>query len=102
MQNEVVPELERRGDSILIKGSLTFATITNLIGREPELLNEMDTIKIDLSSASKIDSAGLALLIHWKNFLKKQRKDLKFVNIPPQIQAMIDIRGIGGVFHGSQ
>lgn len=78
-------------------GEATFDTVQRC-QLQPEFTGR-DDVQIDLSQLSRIDSAGLALLISWVIFAKKQQKSLYFVKIPAGLNAMIDMRGLRGILN---
>jgi phospholipid transport system transporter-binding protein len=48
-------------------------------------------IKVDLSSVTHADSAGLALLIEWVKWAREQHREIRFFELPKQIRAIAHI-----------
>ncbi|BCG63077.1 MAG: phospholipid transport system transporter-binding protein [Methyloprofundus sp.] len=74
-----------------IKGELSFHTINKLTLKALKLHKNTAAISIDLQKISKIDSAGLALLIEWIKFAGAQQTELQFTNIPSQLTALANL-----------
>jgi len=77
--------------SYLIKGNLTFNTINQSIINALKFPNNIQTVTIDLQELSKIDSAGLALLIEWKKLVQIQQITLQFKHVPAQLKALVKL-----------
>lgn len=65
-------ELRAEAGTAYLSGELTFATVTRLYG-QMESVSRSDGIpsSVDLADVSKIDSAGLALLLEWQSRFRK-------------------------------
>ncbi len=74
-----------------IKGELSFATINKSTLNALKFQRTTSAITIDLQKISKIDSAGLALLIEWIKFARAQQTELQFTNIPGQLTALANL-----------
>ncbi len=78
-----------------IKGSLTFQTAPELLVQSEKWMTESsDSVTIDFSSAGRTDSAGIALMLEWIELAKKQNLELKFENIPDQINEFVETNGL--------
>ncbi len=78
-------------DSYRIQGSLTFNSINQSMIHTLNLPEDIQTITMDLQGLSKIDSAGLALLIEWKKLAQIQQITLLFKHIPAQLKALLKL-----------
>lgn len=66
-------DLRVDGGSARLSGELTFATVTGLYAQmESASRKEGIPAKVDLQEVTKIDSAGLALLLEWQSRFRKQ------------------------------
>lgn len=84
-------------DSITrISGDLTVQTVNTVINDVPQfsLPNHM----IELEKISKIDSAGLALLVHWYNQAETSSTKLTFSNPPRKLLEIANLGGLGNLF----
>lgn len=99
MHASVQPELVEREGAYRLVGDITFATIPAFKTHPPL---EEDSTSIDLTEIGRVDSAGLALLVEWVNFAKKQQKSINFVKIPAKVDAMIQMRGLRGILYANR
>lgn len=77
----------------VVKGNLTFASIDKQTLKSFGFLNSAKIITIDLNQVNTTDSAGLALMIEWLKYSKKNNIELRFENIPHQLQALAKLSG---------
>jgi len=52
---------------------------------------EAETIRLNMAAVEKVDSAGVALLLHWTQSLKKRGQQLTLENADPQLMQMVGI-----------
>lgn len=50
--------------------------------------------EIDLMHLKAVDSAAVATLLAWKRAAREQGRTLKFTNLPPNLQSLIDLYGV--------
>lgn len=94
--NEAV--IQRAPDGrLLVSGELDFTTVTRLNGEALKLLEESDTIRVDLHGIVRSDSAGLALLVEWMRAARRLDKPIQFLNIPQQMLAIARVSGLDEV-----
>ncbi len=77
---------------IKLRGELVFASVSDLLSQGEKLLSDQknDTVEVDLAAVSRIDSAGLALLIEWKRAALKKQQKIKLLHIPKQATSLIE------------
>ncbi len=90
-------EVRDNGDFV-IRGDLNFESVTALWQTAGELFRERS--RIDLADVNRSDSAGVALLVAWLRQSNERGWRLKFVNIPPQMQAIIQVAGLSDLLPG--
>ena len=95
MQNIEVISLSTA--SYLIKGDLTFSSITKATIKALNFNQSVPIININLQQVGKIDSAGLALLIEWIRFSRAHQIELRFNNIPTQLTALAKLSYISEI-----
>lgn len=72
-----------------VSGELTFATVTEVLGQSRRLFAEAgDSIEIELGEVTRVDSAGLALLIEWMRQARTLDKAICFFDLPEQMTAI--------------
>jgi phospholipid transport system transporter-binding protein len=81
--------LSRREDGcFILKGVLDFQTVPGVWQHGLTLFGEAPNLVLDLQQVSRSDSAGLALLIEWMRFARRQNKPISFINMPAQMLAI--------------
>ncbi len=86
-------KLEARGeDRFAVAGDLSFATVPALWeqSRQP-FATAADILAVDLASAGRADSAGLALLVAWTRWARESAKSIRFINMPAQIMQLVEV-----------
>lgn len=82
-----------------ISENLTFDTAPGLLERSREWSAGGDgKVTIDLSSAGRTDSAGIALMLEWIETAREQGQDLYIINMPEQIREFIESNGLSELF----
>lgn len=95
-------ELQDKGQRLLIKGDLNFASVVSLWDESLPILKDLSTqtLTFDLSQVKTCNSAGLALLIEWIKSAKQAQKAIQFLNIPGNLAAIIKLADIGHLVPG--
>jgi phospholipid transport system transporter-binding protein len=75
-----------------VSGELNFATVTDLLLQSREMFAGESSIELDLSGVTHADSAGLSLLIEWLRQARLQGRQLHYVALPAQLNALAGIR----------
>jgi len=76
------------GDRSRVTGSLHFTTVSALLPRGVEAIDNNQAAVIDLAGVTGSDSSGLALLIEWLSVAKRASRSLRYENIPSQLQQL--------------
>lgn len=85
-------QLEDLGQgNFALRGELDAHSVSILWAEAKRLFSKQAPTNIDLSHVSRSDSAGVALLIEWLRDARAQHWSLQFVNVPPQMLAIIDV-----------
>ncbi|MDH3915434.1 MAG: STAS domain-containing protein [Chromatiales bacterium] len=74
-----------------LHGKLTFTTATRALEMSKDLFADHARIEVDMTNVEDGDSAGLALLLEWVNWAKNFVREIRYINIPPQIVAIAQI-----------
>jgi phospholipid transport system transporter-binding protein len=83
--------------TLRIKGDLSFATVPDCQQQAVPLFQQIVSNpiwQVDLSAITRIDSAGLALLIKWQRLASQFQKQLVFINTHPQLRALALFGGV--------
>lgn len=81
-----------------LSGPLNFKTVTAL-HREAQIDMSKKQVSISLRQVDHSDSAGLALLVEWARLADKHRCRLRYTDIPPTLQTLIDVTGLRAILN---
>ncbi|MBL8250054.1 MAG: STAS domain-containing protein [Candidatus Competibacter sp.] len=88
---------ERDGDTLRVRGELDFESVPELWEATEPLLSTEAIRRVDLSGVRRANSAGVALLVEWLRQARGQRRELVFVNLPAQMEAIVRTADLDGV-----
>lgn len=77
-----------------IQGKMDFESVPSALDESMRLFADQTSIELDFSEVSAADSAGLALLVEWVGWAKRQRCKLRFLNLPKQALALARISDV--------
>ena len=79
-----------------IEGELNMQTVPDVSKQLAELLGQLksENLTFDLAAISRIDSAGVALLVELMQLARTDKVQLAFSNLPQQMK---DIAGVSGL-----
>ncbi|MGI9317593.1 MAG: STAS domain-containing protein [bacterium] len=89
-------EFSTTDTGIALAGRLTVDTVTGVYNQTPEF--SLERIEVDLSGIVEMDSAGLALLVHWKQHAGQKQCELQLSNPPEQVKTMVRISDLEALF----
>ena len=79
------------GGRFRLSGHLGFQSATAALAESQRLFAGHKKIQLDLSGVDGADSAGLALLVEWTGWAKREKRKLTFSNVPKQAVALAKI-----------
>ena len=82
-------------DRMVISGPLTLETVGELAATP--LCAEQPVRVIDLGEVNKIDSAAVALLLHWLRQAEKTPCRLSFVNVPKDLHSLAALYDVADI-----
>jgi len=87
------------GDGIIsLQGSLILATVEPLLKQSSAIFQQqMGDLTIDLAGVSHVDSAGLALLIHWLRELRAAGRYLSYIQTPSHLLHLAQTNGVENI-----
>jgi len=77
-----------------LEGELTFATASDALKRTLSIFRSAPRLSFDLAGISRVDSAGVALLLEWMRRAAEVRTELCYVHLPQQVRAIARVSGI--------
>jgi phospholipid transport system transporter-binding protein len=81
-----------------VSGELTFATVPAYLQRNGALLASSGELVVDLQGVTRADSAGVALLVEWLRLARAAGRTVRYVNMPPQVDALVRVSGLEKAF----
>lgn len=95
--------LRNQGDGRFeILGELSFQTAVSALEQSKAVFSQHSIIEIDLAGVTRVDSAGLALMLEWVNWARNSAHDLRFSNIPPQIVSIAQISEVEDMLYRAE
>lgn len=77
-----------------LQGKLSFESSPAALDESMRLFSDEPKIDLDLSDVSSTDSAGLALLVEWVGWAKREQRQLHFSHLPAQALALAKISDV--------
>lgn len=94
----VVPTLRATGPGLFaVTGPVTFATAGALLDAGRGQFEGQSTIAVNLKGVSRVDSAGLALLLEWLRQARAGRRAMTFTDLPDKLLAIARLSGVDGL-----
>lgn len=89
--------LSQRGAGVWhLAGVLDMTSVPTLRDLAHALVDAPEVL-VDLCDVTRMDSAGLALLVDWQGQARRRRTALRFRNLPAGIAAIGEVYGLGAV-----
>lgn len=79
---------------IELSGVLTRSSVPQLWQQRQQWLQGTKSVQLNLAQVSKIDSAGVAMLLVAKRELLAQQRDLEIIAATDQLRAMVRVSGV--------
>ena len=84
---------EDASGKLFLKGRAVFEYVSML--EHIELFkNDSKSLEISLAQVEKADSAGLALLLEWVGRARRKNVDLRYTDVPFQLQALAKLSNL--------
>lgn len=84
------------GEAIAVSDALTFETAPRLLlTSESWFRGDSGPLTIDLAGATRVDSAGVALLLEWQERAARAGRKLVFVHAAEQVRQIVAVSGLG-------
>jgi phospholipid transport system transporter-binding protein len=82
------------GGQLALSGPLVFATASELLDASRGMFAGGSAISIDLGGVTKVDSAGLALLLEWLRWGSADGRTVRFTALPEKLLAIARLSGV--------
>ena|SRR3990167_1390269 len=81
-----------------ISGNLDFFNVNLIYEKSVNELQRSPQLVFDFSEVRSSNSAGLALIIEWFKYAKKNKKEISFIHLPRNLLAIAKTAGIDQFF----
>lgn len=89
----------RSDGAVEVSGPLTFQSVPQCLAESKGWLGDgSGDLRIDLRGVTLADSAGLALLLEWREQAEAAGRRPVFVNLPEQMRHLIEVSGLAAAF----
>ncbi len=85
--------MRRNGDSLLLEGALTLATVSAVADEVREQLRQGARV-VDFSGVTEVDSAAVALALEWLRHAAQNKTALRLANLPAAMQNLAKLYGV--------
>jgi phospholipid transport system transporter-binding protein len=85
--------IRRDGDSLLLEGALTLATVPALADTVHEHLRQGARI-VDFRGVTEVDSAAVALALEWLRQAAQNNREVRLANLPLAMQNLAKLYGV--------
>ena len=79
---------------LALSGPLVFATAGELLDAGRSMFAGTSGVSIDLSGVTKVDSAGLALLLEWLRLGQAEGRSVRFTALPEKLLAIARLSNV--------
>ena len=101
--SEGVALTDADGNAIRVSGALTFASARRAIEAFRPYCQQRTKkpLLLDLAAVTRMDSAGLALLLQWKRMAHAAGRPLRFSALPEQARNLAAVFGVADLIDSS-
>jgi phospholipid transport system transporter-binding protein len=85
--------IRRDGDSLVLEGALTLATVSALTDAVQEHLRQGARI-VDFRGVTEVDSAAVALALEWLRQAAQNNREVRLANLPVAMQNLAKLYGV--------
>ena len=81
----------------LLSGELDFTTVSAVLVHRGAGMRPGRDIRVDLAGVTRVDSAGLVLMIDWLRESDRAGLSIVYENVPEQLQTIARVCGLDGI-----
>lgn len=94
------PQLTRSADGHwTLSGELGFGTVAALREQFYTEFKPDSPAVVDLALVTRVDSAGVALMVDWLRFVRSHNQKLRLENIPGQMASIAELCDVSELFN---
>ncbi|RXJ71917.1 anti-sigma B factor antagonist [Veronia nyctiphanis] len=93
-------ELVKKEDgSYFLIGELDRNTVPAFWQQRASWLPDQQNVNLNLSQLKRVDSAGMAMLLHLKNELNNNRQQLVLLGVPEQLKVLLTLSNVDAILN---
>lgn len=101
MTGTSAPALEPAGPGrFALRGEVSFATAGPLLDAGVRAFAGQPAVTVDLAAVTRVDSAGLALLLEWLRQGRAAGRSTRFTGLPDKLLAIARLAGVDALLAG--
>lgn len=81
------------GGRCTLQGPVTMANVEALL-EEASGKFEGSQVTVDLSGVTEVDSAAVSLLLEWRRRALKDKRGIRYVNLPANLKSLAELYGV--------
>lgn len=85
--------ITQQGSQWHVAGSLLMDTVSAVLNQSA-MLSMADTMVVDLSAVTDLDTSALSLILEWKRRAAKSGCKVKFTNLPESLNSLASLYGV--------
>lgn len=85
--------IKREGDRYLVEGTITLDTVTGLLAEGIRSFEGQRPL-VDFAAVTAADSSALSLMLEWARQLKRQGREIAFINLGANLTSLTHLYGI--------
>lgn len=80
-------------DRATVTGPVTLATVNAVLDEGTQAFTAQ-TLTVDLSGVSEVDSTAVSLLLEWRRTALRAQRKIDYVNFPDNLKSLIKLYGV--------
>lgn len=76
-----------------VQGPITVDNVTELLAQGNGLFAAPE-VTVDLAAVTDVDSSALSLLLEWRREAARNRRAVRYLNLPANLRSLADLYGV--------
>lgn len=82
--------IERKDSTLILSGELDHVGAAKALTESRSWLSEgSGPARVELGGVERSESAGVALLLEWLREARRLKREIQFLNVPPQLHSLL-------------
>lgn len=83
----------RDGDRFVVQGPVTLDNVVSVLEEGRSVFSEAELV-VDLGRIESVDSSAISLLMEWLRDAERDRRKLRFANMPENMKSLAELYGV--------